>query len=89
MARMPCEQRLRLGERRQVLGIDQPLHGDRAQIRDHEIVAGLERLGCRFADVDAETGDAVAQTEKDRFARRRERACVTKPEERLAAAFTT
>ncbi len=44
-------------------------------------------LGCRFADADAETGDAVAQTEKDRFARRRERARVTKPEERLAAAF--
>ena len=34
VARMPAEQRLGLGERRQMIGVDQALHRDRAQVGD-------------------------------------------------------
>ena len=49
MTQVPVEQRLAFGERRQMLGLDEALHGDRAQIGDVEIVSRLEPLdGCRI-----------------------------------------
>ena len=44
VARMPAEQRLGFGERRQMLGADEALHRDAAQVGDFQIVARFERL---------------------------------------------
>ena len=39
-----CSSALAFGDRRQVVGVDQPLDRDRAQIGDDEVVARLQRL---------------------------------------------
>ena len=45
MPAMPVEQRLAFGERRQMIGLDETAHRDRAQIGEDEFVAHLESLG--------------------------------------------
>ena len=64
MPRMPVQHRLGLGERRQMLGRDQSLDCDRAQIGHHEIVARLQRFGVRRRDAGAEARGAVEQAEE-------------------------
>src|SRR4029077_14418530 len=73
MPRMPREQRLRLGERREMLRPDEPLHGNRAQIGDEEIGMSLERLGGFGIERDAEAPGVPCETEKHALGRRRER----------------
>ena len=72
--RVPVQHRLGFGERRQMLGRHQPLHGDRAQIDDVQVVARLERLGVCLLDAQAEAGGAIDQAEEHGFGGRRERA---------------
>src|SRR5580693_10738057 len=73
MARMPADQRLGFGERRQMRGVDQALHRDGAQIGDFQIVARLERLDrCRI-EAEAEARRIAQEAEEDRFARVAER----------------
>ena len=85
MARMPGEQRLRLGERREMLGSDQSLHGDRAQVGDEQIGALLQRLGGLGIERDAEAAGLAGQSEKHRLGGRRERARFLGAEQRVGA----
>ena len=54
MARVPAEDRLGFGKRRQVHGVNLALHGDGAQIDELEVAARLERVGRSRIDADAE-----------------------------------
>ncbi len=45
VARMPMKDGLRFGDRRQVIGGNEPLHGDRPQVRYQQIAAAFQRLG--------------------------------------------
>ena len=59
MAQVPVQHRLGFGDRRQVLGLDQPLHRDRAQVGDQEAVARFQRFRRRRRDAEAETAGAI------------------------------
>ena len=69
MAQMPVEQRLAFRERRQVIGVDQLAHRDRAQIGDDEFVAGLERFDIDWIERDRKSRRLLQQTEKCAFSR--------------------
>jgi hypothetical protein len=69
MTTVPVEERLAFGERRQVIGIDQTAHGDRAQVGYHEFVARLERFRDRGGHSESESRRALQQAEKDDFRR--------------------
>ena len=88
MARMPAEHRLGFGKRRQVLGADQALHGDRAQIGDFQIVARLERLDRRRLEADTEARRLIHEAEEHGFARGAERARLGAREQRIASLAT-
>ena len=60
---------LAFGERRQMLGATRPLHRDRAQVGDVQVVARLERLDRRRIERDARSGRAVDQAEEHGLAR--------------------
>ena len=64
MPRMPADKRLGFGKRRQMLGGDQALHRDRAQIGDFQIVARFERLDRLRVEPKTETRRAVNEAEK-------------------------
>src|SRR6185437_13168574 len=81
--RMPAEQRLGLGERRQMLGIDEAVYRNAAQVGELEVVARLERLDSLGIETDAEPRRAVHQTEKQRLACAPERARLVRREQRL------
>ena len=83
VARMPVQHRLGLGDRRQVLGRDQALDRDRAQVDDEEIVARLQRFGARRRDADAEARRAVEQAEEHRLGDRGQRARLVGREQRI------
>src|SRR5580693_5666858 len=69
MARMPADQRLGFGKRRQMRGVDQALHRDGAQVSDFQIVARLERLDRGWIEAEAEAWRIANQPEEDRVAR--------------------
>ncbi len=68
MPGMPVEQRFAFGERRQMVGLDESAHRDRAQIDDDEFVAALEGLGGLRLERDCESGCASGEAEKDDLA---------------------
>ena len=84
MPRMPAEQRLGFGERRQMLRLDQALHRDRAQIGDFQIVARLERLDRLRIEPQPEPRRVIHQAEKDVFMPAAERARLGRREQRIA-----
>ncbi|MEI9804655.1 MAG: hypothetical protein WDN48_09605 [Pseudolabrys sp.] len=57
-----------------MLVVDQAMHRQRPQIRDMEIVAGLERFGGRRRDAVAEAADTAEMAEEDGFGRGAKRA---------------
>src|ERR1035437_1237361 len=59
VAQMPVQHRLGLGDRRQMLGLDQPLHRDGTQVGDMQAVAGLQRLRRGRRNAVADAGNAV------------------------------
>ena len=65
--RVPMQHRLRLGDRREMLGPDQPLHRERSQIGDEEIGLGLERIGLSGIDPDTEPPGVSDGPEEHRF----------------------
>ena len=75
MPRMPAKQRLGFGERRQMLGIDQALHRDAAQIGELEVAARLQRFDGAGIKTEAESrrADPSGRGTRSR-ARRRTRA---------------
>src|SRR5262249_40052552 len=83
VARVPADERLALGERRQVLGGDEAAHGDRAQIRDDEVVARLERFSAGGIEPDGKSRRAVDEPEKDGLRRAPERARLGRREQRI------
>src|SRR5215510_1034353 len=83
MARMPVEQRLAFGERRQMVGLDQATHRDRAQIGDDELVPCFEHLRGRPVERDRESRRVLAEAEKNEFRRAAERARVFQREQRI------
>ena len=83
VTQMPMQHRLGLGDRRQMLGPDQPLHRDRAQVGDQEIVARLQRFRRSRRNAVAETGSAFQQAEENRLARGRQRARFRHREQRI------
>ena len=92
MARMPADQRLGFGERRQMRGVDQALHRDGAQVGDFQIVARLERLDRGRIEAEAETRRLADKSEEDRSRARAERAGFGRREQRidgLAAAVSS
>ena len=84
MPRMPAEQRLGFGERRQMLRLDQALHRNRAQIGDLQIVARLERLDRRRIEPQPEPRRVIHQAKKDVFMPAAERARFGRREQRIA-----
>ena len=64
MARMPAEQRLGLGQRRQVIRGDQRAGGDAAQIGNGEIAAALESFDMRRFDRGCKQWPFVTAAEK-------------------------
>ena len=84
MARMPTEQRFGFGERRQIVGADQALHRDAAQIGDFEIVARLQCFGRLRIEPKAETRRFVHHAEKDALAHRAERMGLGRRKQRIA-----
>ena len=82
VARVPVQHGLGLGDRRQVLGVDQALDGDRAQVGDEKVAARFQRFGGGRRDADAETRGAIERAEKDRFGRRRQRARLVERKQR-------
>ena len=74
VARMPVQHGLGFGDRRQMLGLDQALHRDRAQVGHQKSVARLERFRRRRRNADAETAGAVEVAEEYRLGRGAERA---------------
>ena len=71
--RMPADQRLGLGERRQMRGFDQALDRDRAQVGDFQIVARLERLDAAASSPKPKRGASCIKTEKHLLAHGAER----------------
>src|SRR5262249_39201120 len=65
MACMPVEERLAFGERRQMVGLDQATHRDRAQIGDDELVPCFEHLRGRRLECDRESRRVLAEAEKN------------------------
>ena len=59
MARVPSQQRLGFGERRQMIRRDQPSHRDRAQVGDQQIVAALQLFGRPGVDAEPEATGPV------------------------------
>ena len=84
VARMPADERLGLGERRQMLGADQALHRDAAQIGDFQIVARFEPFHRFRIETETEARRAVEQPEENTLARRAERAGLAGREQRVA-----
>src|SRR5262245_40050473 len=83
MARMPVEERLAFGERRQMVGLDQATHRDRAEIGDDELVPCFEHLrGCRV-ERDRESRRVLAEAEKNELRRAAECARVFQCEQRI------
>ena len=74
MPRMPMKQRLGLGERRQMIGRDQTLHGNGTQIDDEMVPARFKRRRRRGINPDAEPGCTVEEPKKYRFGIAPERA---------------
>ena len=85
MPRVPMQQRLRLGDRRLVLGRDEALGCDRTQVGDEERFVRLQGLGGTRLDRDAETGGPIDHAQKDRFARRPKPSGLGKIEQRIEA----
>ena len=84
MPRMPAEQRLGLGERRQMLRRDHALHRDTAQVGELEVVARLQRLDGLGIETETEARGVVQQPEKHRLAHAAERARRGGREQRVA-----
>ena len=82
---MPGEQRLRFRQRREMLGPDQSLHGDRAQVGDEEIGPLLQRLGGLGIERDAEAAGFAGKPEEHALGGRRERARFIGTEQRVGA----
>src|SRR3981081_2775368 len=59
MPRVPGEQRLAFRQRRQMIGLDDAAHRDRAQVGDEKVLACLERLGVGRIERDGESGNAL------------------------------
>ena len=72
MPRVPAEQRLGFGKRRQMLCVYQPLHRDRAQIGDLQIAARFERLDGLRIEPQPEARRRVDQAEEYAFVREAE-----------------
>jgi hypothetical protein len=86
VARVPMQQRLGLGERGQMIGGDQSLHGNGAQIDDHEIMARFERARDRGIEPVAKARRALEQTEKYDLGAFAERARLGKRKRRVVDA---
>src|SRR5579862_4270042 len=69
VAPVPAEHRLGLGQRRQMVGMDQAVHRDRTNVSDFQIIARLERLDVGRIEIDAETRGITHETEEHRLAR--------------------
>src|ERR1700732_72162 len=74
VAGMPAEQRLRLGQRRQMVRGDHALDCNRAEIGDFKIVARLQPLDCILVDTKTEPRRSIGKPEEYDFANRAERA---------------
>src|SRR6516225_1236217 len=83
MAPMPIEKRFALGERRQMLDLDQAANCDRAEIGDEEFVARLEHLRGRRVECDRESRRVLAEAEKNQFRGAAERARLCQCEQRI------
>ena len=80
---VPIENSLCLGERRQMLWVDQPLHGDRAQIRDEQIRVRRKCVARSSIEQNAEPGRAVAGPEEHGFADFGQVLCAGEAEQRV------
>ena len=86
VARVPVQQRLAFRERRQMVGIDEAAHGDRAQIEDEEVVARLEWLDVFGIESHGESCGAVAEPKKDALRCAAKPARLDRREQRIVAA---
>ena len=84
MLGVPVQHRLAFGDRRQMVGVDQTLHGDGAQIGDQKIVAGLERLRGVWRDAESKVTGFVEVAEENSFGGRRQSARFCQCEQRIA-----
>ncbi len=83
MTQVPLQHRLGFRDRRQMIGVDQSLHRDRAQIGDHQVIARFQRLGGVLRNAEAEAAFAVEMSEKDGFGCRAEGSRFRKREQRI------
>src|SRR5262245_42433856 len=88
MPRMPVEQCLAFGERRQMVGLDQATYRDRAQIGDDEFFVCFEGFRDRQLERDRESRRAPAQSKKHGFGGAAERARFCKCEQGIGNAGT-
>ena len=68
-----------------MIGPDEPLHGDRAQVDDQQVGPPLERLGGFRIERDAEAPGVVRDAEEHAFRCRRERAHLVRAEQGVEA----
>jgi hypothetical protein len=67
VARMPVQDSLGFGDRRQVIRRDQSLYGDRSQVGHQQIAAALQSLGRLRRKPMAKSRRAIMQAEKNCF----------------------
>ena len=85
MPRVPGEQRFRLGERRELIGTDEALDGDRAQVDHQQVGPPLECLGGFRIERDAEAPRVVCYSEEHAFRCRCEGAHLMRAEQGVEA----
>jgi hypothetical protein len=83
VARVPMQQRLCLGERRQIVGGYESLDGDRTQVRDEESAAVLQCLHVRLSQSDAKAAGALVQAEENGFRGTAKRPHLDRREQRI------
>jgi len=83
VARVPVQHGFCLGDRRQMVRLDQTLHGDRAQVGHEQVVARFQCFGRGLRDAVAETAGAAEMPEEHRLGRRRERLRFRNREQRI------
>src|SRR5262245_12020381 len=67
MPRMPVQHGLGFRDRRQMIGGNKTLYGDRAKVRHVKIIAQLQRLRRLGREAVAETGQSIEQAKKNCF----------------------
>jgi hypothetical protein len=84
MPRMPADQRLGFGQRRQMIGADQTLHRNGAQVGDFYVIAHLQPLDRLRVEAETEARGAVEQPEEHVLAHSTEPARVAGRKQRIA-----